>query len=347
MDMVSLIDQYMAPYLATYSDKILPSHLKALHAIKRCRTPQSGELYIKCPDCDHAEWRPLSCGNRHCPKCQNHASSNWIDKQQNKLLPVTYFMVTFTVPYEMRPLVYQHQKDAYKILFDCAISTLKSFGHNSKRINGDIGATLVLHTHSRKLDYHPHIHAVVPGGGINKRTLKWRQLTKSYLFNHKALAKVFRARFLTGLKQLGIPIPENISSEWVVDCTETGKGLSAIKYLSRYLYRGVISEKNIVSNKGGIITFTYLDNTGTKRYRKIKGENFLHLIMQHVLPTGFRRVRDYGFLHGNAKKILVIIQLILRVLIIPVVRSRPAFKCRHCEAEMFVLAMRRYGGWAG
>ena len=134
-------------------------------------------------------------------------------------------------------------------------------------------------------------------------------------------------------------------SKWVVDCTETGKGISALKYLSRYLYRGVISENNIVANKNGFITFKYIDsNSGDTKYRRLKGADFLQLIVQHVLPRGFRRVRDYGFLHGNAKRLRSLIQLILRVIIPPVtLRPRPAFKCSCCESDMVVWGFRRYG----
>jgi hypothetical protein len=186
---------------------------------------------------------------------------------------------------------------------------------------------------------------VVPGGGVDKRSHQWKRVKSDYLFNHKALAIVFRARFLDGLQKAGLLIPENIPAKWVVDCTEAGKGISALKYLSRYLYRGVISENNIVSNENGFITFKYIESkTGDTKYRRLKGEDFLQLIVQHVLPRGFRRVRDYGFLHGNAKRLRSLIQLILRV-VIPLVmlRPRPTFKCSCCKSDMVILGFRRYG----
>lgn len=349
MEMAPIIDQYYPAYCDKYGLEVLPSHLKTLHAIRRCRTAGSGELYVKCPECDHAEWRPMSCGNRHCPKCQNHTASQWIDKQQVKLLPVPYFMVTFTLPYELRSLVYHHQKTIYTLLFNCVISTLKTFGLNPKHLGAEIGATMVLHTNSRMLNFHPHIHAVVPGGGINKRLAQWKRIKSDYLFNHKALAKVFRGRFLAGLHEAGFNIPKDIPNKWVVDCTKAGKGISALKYLSRYLYRGVISEKDIVSNRNGLITFKYIDSdTGDTKYRRLKGEDFLQLIAQHVLPPGFRRVRDYGFLHGNAKKMRSLIQLILRVIIWPIKpRLRPVFKCSCCKSDMVILGFRRYRGRPG
>ena len=160
------------------------------------------------------------------------------------------------------------------------------------------------------------------------------------------MANVFRGRFLAGLQEAGLTIPSKIPKEWVVDCTESGRGMSALKYLSRYLYRGVISEKNILSNENGYITFRYIDSdTGETKYREIKGEDFLLLIIQHVLPRGFRRVRDYGLLHANAKRLRSLLQLVLRVRLLPLpvrVRPRPAFKCPCCESDMVICAFRRY-----
>ena len=343
MELASIIHQYFDTFIIKYADTVLPSHLKAINAIRDCRTPDSGELYVQCPDCGNAQWRPLSCGHRSCPKCQNHAVSQWIDRQQGKLLPVPYFMATFTLPYELRSLTWLHQKVVYSILFICVSSTLKDFGLNPKNLGAEIGMTMVLHTHNRKLDFHPHIHVVVPGGGVDKHRRQWKKKKGKYLFNQKAVAKVFRARFLAALNEAGLSIPKRVPNKWVVDCSHVGKGITALKYLSRYLYRGVISEKNIVSNQNGQVTFKYIESsTGNTCYRTIKGEDFLHLIMQHVLPKGFRRIRDYGFLHGNAKKLLFLVQLILYVVIKKVEqRPRPVFKCPCCKASMVILGFRR------
>lgn len=342
MELAAIINQYYDAYIAKYTDTVLPGQLKAMNAICRCRTPDSGELYVECPDCHHGQWHPLSCGHRSCPKCQNHEASQWIDRQQEKLLPVLYFMMTFTLPYELRSLTWHHQKMVYSLLFICISSTLKDFGLNPKNLGAEIGMTMVLHTHSRRLDFHPHVHVVVPGGGVDKHKRQWKKKKGQYLFNGFALAKVFRARFLMALKNAELPIPKNVPRKWVVDCDHVGKGITALKYLSRYLYRGVISEKNIISNQNGRVTFKYIESkTGNTRYRTLKGEDFLKLILQHVLPKGFRRVRDYGFLHGNAKKLLFLVQLILHVAIKGIEqRSRPAFKCPCCKASMVVLGFR-------
>lgn len=343
MEMATLVHQYHNLFMSRFGDKALPGQLRALDAVRRCRTPQSGELYIRCPDCDHAEWRPLSCGNRHCPKCQNHQTSQWLDKQQEKLLPVPYFMATFTLPFELRQLAWANQKTIYALLFKCASSTLKDFALNPKNLGAEIGMTMVLHTNTRKLDYHPHIHAVIPGGGVDKRWRQWKRVKGEYLFNEFALAKVFRARLLAEMQRAGLRIPDNLPSKWVVDCKYVGKGMTALHYLSRYLYRGVISEKNIVANHNGEVTFKYMESkSGKARFRTVKGEEFLRLVLQHVLPRGFRRIRDYGFLHSNAKKMRSLIQLILHVIIRKSEpRPRPVFKCPHCRASMMIIAFHR------
>lgn len=343
MQLASILDQYYDAFQAKYSSRLLPSHLRAINAIRRCRTPAAGEIFVQCPGCGHATWKPHSCGHRSCPQCQNHEASLWLDRQQLKLLPVEYFMATFTLPYEIRSLAFNNQKLVYYLMFACATSTLKDFGTNPKNLGAAIGMTAILHTHSRRLDYHPHIHIVLPGGGVDKYRKHWKKKKGKYLFNEFALARVFRARFLEALNKSGLSATDSLPPKWVVDCTHAGKGLSALKYLSRYLYRGVIAENNIVSNQNGNVSFKYAEShTGKTRYRTVKGEDFLWLVLQHVLPKGFRRVRDYGFLHGNAKKLLALLQMILQLLVKSCPqRTRPFFKCPKCKAPMHIIAFRR------
>jgi len=343
MELQSIINQYQSAFLKKQGSHLLAGQLQAIHALHRCRTPDSGELYVQCTQCDEAHWRPMSCGHRSCPQCQNYEASRWLERQQAKLLPVEYFMVTFTLPYQLRALAKQHQKSIYSLFFACVSSTLKDFGLNPDKLGVDMGMTAVLHTHNRRLDYHPHIHLVVPGGGVNKRKKQWKKFKGKYLFNEFSLAKVFRARFLEAIVQSGFAIPRNTPKEWVAHCQHVGKGLPALKYLSRYLYRGVISEKNIVANNNGLITFKYIESkTGIIQFRTLTGEDFLNLIFQHVLPKGFRRVRDYGFLHPNAKKLLGLVQLILNVIIKTVLQqSRPVFKCPKCQSAMAIITFRR------
>jgi hypothetical protein len=336
MQLASIVDEYHDAFQAKYGSRLSLAHLRAIEAIRCCRTPEAGQLLVQCTDCGHAIERPRSCGHRSCPQCQNHETSLWLDRQQAKLLPVDYFMATFTLPYELRFLAWDNQTLVYNLLFACASGTLKDFGLNPRNLGADLGMTAVLHTHNRRLDYHPHVHVVVPGGGVDRARKQWKKKKSKYLFNEFALARVFRARFLQALTKAGLSLPRAVPRKWVVDCSCAGKGLSALKYLARYLYRGVIGENNIVSNQHGKITFQYVESrTGKTLHRTLEGHDFLWLVLQHVLPKGFRRVRDYGFLHGNAKKLLSLVQWVLQVLIQACApRTRPAFLCPVCQAPM-------------
>ncbi len=350
MDIKSLINQYLGKYMSRYGGNAIPEQLRALRSILHCRTAASGELYARCPDCRHGEWRPLSCGNRHCPRCLNHQTSSWLDKQQAKLMPVPYFLATFTLPYELRYLAYGHQKTVYSIMFECIAEVLKTFAANPKHLGAEIGMTMVLHTHARDLSYHPHIHVLIPGGGINKRSCRWIRVKNDYLFNGFALANKFRGKFLNMIRTAGLILPDTVSAKWVAHCEYVGNGLPALKYLARYLYRGVVSEKNIVASQNGKVTFRYRDSTtGEVQHKTLKGEDFLHLFLKHVLPRGFRRVRDFGFLHGNARKIRTLIQLVLHVFIWtqPKQRQRPTFSCPKCRAPMTVMHFRFDYGRSG
>jgi hypothetical protein len=339
MELASLIHQYRPAFEEQYANHALPSHRNAIEAMLRCRTARAGEIQLQCSDCSIQINQAQSCGHRSCPKCQNHAACRWLDRQQAKLLPVEYFMITFTLPFELRALAWRHQRAVYNILFSTAISTLKDFGRNPKHLGADIGMTAVLHTHSRRLDFHPHLHVIVPGGGIQQAKRQWKKIKGKYLFNAFAVARVFRARVLAALNTAGLHIPQNLPRKWNVDVRRIGAGKPALEYLSVYLYRGVISEKTIVANRHGKVTFNYIDSaTGNTRSRTLNGEDFLMTVLQHVLPKGFRRVRDYGFLHGNAKQRLTLVQLVLRgVIAAQTPRPRPVFKCPSCQSPMRIM----------
>ena len=172
-----------------YQGSLSSDQLKAVGDILECRTRESGEVAVSCPHCSQIEWKPLSCGNRNCPKCQNHNTSQWIDRQVNKLLPVRYFMVTFTLPFQLRALAKRLPKQIYSIFFLCVASVLKDFGLNPKHLGAEIGMTMVLHTNSRSLNYHPHIHLIVPGGGIIRSRKQWKKCCPKTLGQLKNLAR--------------------------------------------------------------------------------------------------------------------------------------------------------------
>ena len=342
MPLATVLQRYQSRFEQRYTKLITPPMRNAMAAVMACRTQRYGEMRLRCTQCDAQASQFHSCGHRSCPRCQHYDTSQWLERQSQKLLPVEYFMLTFTLPQALRALAWHHQQDVYTMLFDCAISTLKSFGLNDPKLGADLGMTGVLHTHSRRLDFHPHVHIVMPGGCLHKQRRQWKKLRGKYLFNAFNLAKVFRARMLEAMVRAGFSLPSRLPQQWVVHCKHVGKGLPALQYLSRYLYRGVISENNIVQDDGMFVTFRYLDSE-TKTYKTLKlpGEQFLWKVFMHVLPKGFRRARDFGFLHGNAKPARQLIQWLLRVCIpmpTPASKSRPAFKCPCCQAPMRIVA---------
>jgi hypothetical protein len=339
MELARLIETYREALEDRYADQLLPSHRQALDAITHCRTPSAGEVLTRCTDCGQVEWHPCSCGHRSCPKCQNHEVTQWLEQQREKLLPVNYFLVTFTLPAELRQLAWAHQRQVYAALFRAASQTLKQFGLDPKHLGAKLGMTAVLHTHSRRLTYHPHLHVVVPGGGVDVKQSLWKRTRYRFLFNETALAKVFRGKCLHEIAQAELKLPASVPKEWVVDCRHAGRGESALEYLSRYLYRGVIGESCILADHNGEVTFRYTDGkSGERRTETLPGEDFLWRVIQHVLPRGFHRVRDYGFLHHNARKTLQLIQLILQVVLKPVMsKDRPSFCCAACGGPMKVI----------
>jgi hypothetical protein len=341
MDLATRIKTYRGRLEAQYGQYLLPGHYRALDAITRCRTPASGEVLARCSDCGQIEWHPCSCGHRSCPRCQNHEVTQWLERQREKLLPVDYFLVTFTLPAQLRSLAWQHQHQIYAALFRAARETLRQFGLNPKHLGAEMGMTAMLHTHSRRLTYHPHLHVVVPGGGVDVKQKTWKRTRYRYLFNEFALAAVFRGKLLHEIDQAGLRPPAEIPKEWVVDCKLVGRGESALEYLSRYLYRGVIRESNIIADDNGWVTFRYTDGeSGEVRTESLPGEEFLWRILQHILPRGFHRVRDYGFLHHNARKTLQLVQLILQVVIKPGTQKvRPTFCCSGCGGAMRVISV--------
>jgi hypothetical protein len=343
MNVKELLHRYGDRFKIKHGKSTSKDQWSALNAMSGCREGQYGEVALACKACDWSGRVFQSCGHRACNQCQNHSATQWLERQQNKLLPVTYFMVTFTLPFQLRALAKKHQADVYSLMFKCATDTLKQFARNDRQLGCDIGMTGVLHTHSRRLDYHPHIHFIVPAGGLLKSRKEWRKKRGKYLFKEKNLATVFRARLLQALKQSGLWLPRDIPKAWIVDCEPVGSGLPALKYLSRYLYRGVISNSNIMADDGDTIRFRYVNSTtGKTNIRQLPGEDFIALLLQHTLPKGFRRTRDFGFLHGNAKKTLRWVQYLLKVkLPAPTAKARPSFLCSCCAQPLSIVGFIR------
>jgi hypothetical protein len=228
-------------------------------------------------DGGHTPLVPHSCGHRACPHGQHHESQQWLERQLAKQVPATYFLLTFTVAEALRARVWANQQALYDHLIRASWETVRTFVRNDTQLQGEAGAMAVLHTHSRRLDFHPHVHLVVPAAAIDPDKKRWRtkRVKRGYLFNHKALAKVFRAKLLAAIAAEGLVLPAGVSGTWVVDCKNVGRGEKALVYLGRYLYRGVIQEKDIVACENGQVIF---------RYRHAKRKRFEYRTLPGALP---------------------------------------------------------------
>lgn len=209
--LAELIERFEADYLAQYGDAVLPSQHKALSALKTCRTSAAMLMQARCEDCGHVELVPHSCGHRSCPHCQHHESQRWIERQLARQVPADYFLITFTLPESLRALAWANQRTLYDLMTRCGWETLRTFARNDRALQGEAGAVAVVHTHSRRLDYHPHVHVVMPAAAIDAERRRWRTKARSkrsagkggFLFSHKALAKVFRGKLLAGSARPG------------------------------------------------------------------------------------------------------------------------------------------------
>jgi len=338
MNIASLIEQFRQPFLAQYGHRLLPSHLRALDAITACKK-HCGYFVCECHHCHHRQQHALSCGHRSCPQCQNRSATQWLDRQRQKLIPTEYFMVTLTLPKQLRNLAFHHQHRVYSLLFEAGIETLTTLGLDPRHMGGELGMTAVLHTHTRRLDYHPHLHVVIPAAALINKGKAFKRSTRTYFIHGDVIANMFRGKLLYALHEECFDLPSNIPQQWVVNVEHVGKGLPALQYLSRYLYRGVISENNIVYADAKQVTFRYKDSeTNTIQTRTLSGEDFIWKILTHVLPRRFRRVRDYGFLHHNAHKKLTFIQYLLHV---KLAISKPLIKtiirCGQCLNESEII----------
>ena len=345
-----VIETFEAALLGRYGASLLPGQRQALAAIKHCRSAYSPRIEAQCEACDESLFVPHSCGHRFCPHCQAHEGQRWLERQQARLVPGEYFLLTFTLPAQFRLLARSHQEGVYPLLMTCPWQTLHTFSRNDKQLQGTPGAVAVLHTHTRRLDYHPHVHVLMPAVAFDARTRLWRTKKPGrhgkgkpgYLFNHKALAKVFRAKLLAALDAAGIPLPKGYPARWVVDCKSVGAGGKALVYLGRYLYRGVIREQDILACQDGQVTFRYRDSkTRRMETRTLPGAEFLWLLIQHVLPKGLQRTRNFGFLHPNSKRLIALLRVVFRMTDMkPPEVVRPAIKCPCCGDAMKIVRTR-------
>jgi hypothetical protein len=293
---------------------MLRSHLRAMGEIESCRTASlGGEVYL-CKKCDLYRYSYHSCKNRHCPKCQNEQANEWLEDQKKLLLPVTYFMVTFTLPEELRAVARSNQKRVYNILFRASSQALQKLALDPRFVGGRIGMVGVLHTWTRDLRYHPHAHYIVAGGGLNHKG-RWKSSGDQFLVPGKPLGIIFRAKVRDELKKAGLfsQVDKRVwKKEWVVDLEPVGTGEAAFKYLAPYIFRVAISNNRILKLEDGRVTFKYKESaTDRIRFSTVNAEEFIRRFLQHVLPDRFVKVRYYGLLSPSNRHLLKRVRALL------------------------------------
>lgn len=284
-------------YRQRYGPELLPSHHQALTAIKRCRTSALGGHLYRCDSCQTSHYQYHSCRNRHCPQCQHNVGQTWLEKQEARLLNSHYFMLTFTIPEALRRLARSNQKVVYSAMFRAAAAATQQLARDERFVGGEIGMVGVLHTWGRNLSYHPHIHFLVPGGGLTE-TNQWRATTHNFFVPVKALSILYRAKLRDVLDKDGVTddVPKTVwTNDWVVHSQPVGKGSTALRYLAPYIFRVAISNRRILRIGNDAVTFRYRESdTGKWRTCKLQAIEFLRRFLQHVLPKGFVKVRYYG-----------------------------------------------------
>jgi hypothetical protein len=303
-----IFTQYGGTYLEKYKDRMPSLHKKVLQAIMNCRTKSLGGEVYYCSKCNEYHYSYHSCGDRHCVICQNNDAVDWIEKNKKKILPLTYFLSTFTLPEEFRYSCRENQKRFYSILFKSSSDALKQLAKNEKYLGAEIGMIGILHTWSRALVYHPHVHYLIPGGGISECGKTVRFSDEDFLMHVKPLSIIFKAKFRDNLKEQAPEIFKKIPAntwkrDWVVHMKPVGNGESAMEYMGRYLFRVAITNNRIIKIESAKVTFRYTDSkTGKNKIITLDALEFIRRFLQHVLPHNFMKVRYYGFLAAASKK---------------------------------------------
>ena len=355
--------EYGPQYLARYGDQMPKRHKKTMRDIIDCRSGAFGALVYGC-DCGAVRSIACCCGNRHCPTCQQEKADRWLHKQVEKLLPTHYFLVTITLPQELRRVVRSHQKIAYAALFSAAREALKTLARDKRFIgSAHIGYLAVLHTWGNQLQYHPHLHLVIPGGALSEEKDQWIPSRRDLFVHTKPLAVLVRAKFRAAMKKARLYDridPAVWKRQWVADSQAVGQGQHSMGYLARYVFRVAISNHRIVSAENGVIRFRYKDRRGNKwKTMTLDAMEFIRRFLQHVLPKGFMKVRHYGFLNPNSalsiEKIRALIssiqEAVLELLPDRQVYKPRGFQCPCCKQPLrfvaFVKPLSRWGPACG
>jgi hypothetical protein len=291
-------------YLERFSQGMPNAHRKVIDAIIACRTEACGVTLYECEKCGQLHRIHRSCRNRHCPTCQYHKSQQWLEKQLKRQLPGHHFLLTFTVPESLRRFIRKNQRTAYSALFKASSEAMKKLVPDEKFIGADLpGFFGVLHTWGRTLEFHPHIHYVVPGGALSSTDGLWHPSRIDFYLPVKALSKIFKAKFRDAMKDARLfdQIPPEVQQiDWNVNSQAVASSEASLKYLAPYVFRVAISNSRIVKVENRTVFFRYRKSHSHRlRILALQVMEFIRRFLQHVLPTGFMKVRYYGFMNPN------------------------------------------------
>ena len=305
VDVADIFRTVWPAYVAKFGRLIPPEQCAAARAIRRCRTPALGGQLYRC-ECGREHYTYHSCNHRACPKCGYEDNAQWLAAQQRRLLPVPYFLVTFTVPEELREPIRGATRLWYGALLRESAGALQDLAAHPKYLGAELGLVAVLQSWTRDLRYHPHVHVLVPGAGLSADGLRWLRLPyPQFLFPQDKLAARFKGRLKAWLKkehpQLLAQVPPKVWwRDWVPDIQAVGSGVAALKYLAAYVSRGPLHPSRILSWDGINVRFRFRDGAGVEQPCTLTATEFVRRLLQHVPPKGFQRVRHYGWLAGAA-----------------------------------------------
>lgn len=375
LEVADIFRAYGPAWRDVQHDHLSLGQLKVMSAIEQCRTAALGGHVLYCPTCEHQDIAYNSCRNRHCPKCQASAAKRWLEARQADLLPVEYYHVVFTLPAPISAIAYTNKAVIYGLLFEIAAETLRTIAADSKHLGAQIGATLVLHTWGSALTHHPHIHGIVPGGGLSLDGDRWVNCKRGFFLSVRVLSRLFRRRFLEALNQAHAAgqlqffgeyahlsdaaafsdwLAPLRQCEWVVYAKRPFAGPEAVlAYLSRYTHRMAIANSRLLAMDRHVVTFRWKDYRAKGRTRHktmtLRPDEFIRRFLLHVLPSGFHRIRHYGLLaNGYRRDHLARARELLQVEPVSTypqrVDSQPSIKenqatfvCPDCGAAMIIV----------
>jgi hypothetical protein len=313
MTITEIFRTFGPEYIALYPDMPL-AHKKTLAAMVNCRSGALGATVYRCEGCGKKHFIDRSCGNRHCPQCQYHKSRQWLDVQLHRRLPGNYFLITFTVPEQLRGFCRTHQDAAYDALFHASSEAIKKLALDPRFIGTDLpGFTSVLHTWGRQMQYHPHLHLIVPAGGLSPDCKRWLPSQNMFYLPVRALSLIFRAKFRDEMERFLNEIDSAVwQMEWNVNVQPVGDGMAVLKYLAPYIFRVAISNSRIIEATDHSVVFSYRKKGSTRlRHVMVDVMEFIRRFLQHVLPCGFMKVRHYGFMSANCSVGLARLRLLI------------------------------------